>query len=383
MFSVKILNNKNIYVGNMFYFISLITILTFKKGRADVALSHWKLELFKDRIKTWHHYVRMTIGRFVDWTQYRYTNIQQFKYEIVKWSEVVLAMRYRRIKLSHPNNDAVRNNITATTGQLIIDSQSNCNYYLIYNINVRLRLNITFFIIYFSIGLQKCDFAALRIYRHGKKNSLFTFCGHHPLFNFYPDFIKVLLRFKTWMNMLFTLNFSFTVIDHCIVYNIPKDYIAGAMPNLIYKTGHGSLVASFFIEVKKISYVVLNFTHNLVFNYVVYDGPGFSVNLIAVNNSTIISSSTFQCIIQILMYSDEVRYVGTFNYISKNFKKDIHIKLTPQTYMLLQLPYIACSDYLCVFHINTEPDHHINVTLNKIDSAGVYNPTCKYGGILG
>ena len=154
------------------------------------------------------------------------------------------------------------------------------------------------------------------------------------------------------------------------------------MPNLIYKTGHGTLVASFFIEVKKISYVVLNFTHNLVSRYLSYDGPGFSVNLIAVNNSTIISSSTFQCIIQILMYSDEVSNVGTFNYISKNFKKDIHINLNPQTYMLLQLPNIACFDNLCVFNINTESNQQINVTLNKIDSVGVYNPTCKYGGIV-
>ena len=304
----------------MFYFISFIIILTFVEGRADVALRHWKLELFKETPKAWHHCVRMAIGRFVDWTQYRYTNIQQFKFEIIKLSEVVLEMRYRRIKLSHPNNDAVRKNITATTGQFIIHSQSNCNFYVIYDTDVRLRLNFTFFIIYFSIGLQNCDFAGLRIHRHGKKNSLFTFGGHHPLFNFYPDFIKVSLRVKTWMNMLFTLNLSFTVIDHYIVYNIPKVYVAGAMPNLIYKTGHGSLVASFFIEVKKISYVVLNFTHNLVSNYVVYDGPGTSVNLIAVNNSTIISSSTFQCIIQILLYSDGVRYVGAFNYISKNFK---------------------------------------------------------------
>ena len=161
----------------------------------------------------------MTIVRFVNWDQYRYTNIQHFKYEIVKWSEIVLEMRYRRIKMSHRNNDAMRKNITATTGQLIIHSQSNCNYYLIYNIDVRPRLNITFVIIYFSIGLQNCNFAALRIHRYGKKNSLFTFCGHHPLFNFYPDFTKVLLRFKTWMNMLFTLNFSFTVINHYIVYS--------------------------------------------------------------------------------------------------------------------------------------------------------------------
>ena len=259
MFSVKILNNKNRYVKNMFYFISFIIIMTFKEGRADIALSHWKLELFKDTPKAWHHYIRMTIGRFVDWIQYSYTSIQHFKYEIVKWSEVVLEMRCRRIKLSHPNNDAMRKNITATTGQLIIHSQSNSNYHLIYNTDVRLRLNITFFIVYFSIGLQNCDFAALRIHRYGKTNSLFTFCGHHPLFNFHPDFTKVLLRFKTWMNMLLTLNFSFTVIDHYIVYNVPKDYIAGAMPNLIYKTGHGTLVASFFIEVKKISYVVIKF----------------------------------------------------------------------------------------------------------------------------
>ena len=175
MFSVKILNNKNIYVGNMFYFISFIIIMTFKEVRADVALSHWKPELFKDTPKAWHHYVRMIIGRFLDWMKYSYTNIQNFKYEIVEWSKIVLEMRYRRIRLNHTNNDAVRKNITTTTGQLIIHSQSNCNYYLIYNTDVRLRLNITFFIIYFSIGLQNCDFASLRIHRYEKKNSLFTF----------------------------------------------------------------------------------------------------------------------------------------------------------------------------------------------------------------
>ena len=375
--------------------------MCFKDGSADVSLSHLNPKLFKDTPKIWHNYVRMSIARFVDWSQYSYTNIELFKFRIVKWSKVVLEKRYRSIidfNLDNWHLDAHIKRITSitgfhayikritfTTGQLIIHSHLSYNYYFIYDIDAKLRLNISFFIIYFSVGLQNNHLEALRIYKYIKKHALFTFCGHHSLFNLYPYFKKVFMRFKTWMNLLYVLNFSYSVIDPYIVHNIPKLNFSGILSNLIYKTGHGTLIASFFIQVKKITYIVCHFTQTLVSNYVVYDGPGFSANSIAVSNteiSQIVSSSTFQCIIQLITYSSTLQHVDTFMYTSKVLDKDIDVNLTSQTSMLLQLPNIACFDCLCVVHINTETDHQINVTLHKINSVGVYNPTCKYGGIV-
>ena len=50
--------------------------------------------------------------------------------------------------------------------------------------------------------------------------------------------------------------------------------------------------------------------------------------------------------------------------------------------MQLQLPNIACFDNFCLVHLHTETSHQINVTLNKLNSLGVYIPTCKYRGIV-
>ena len=229
----------------------------------------------------------------------------------------MLQLRYRRIKICS-NFDKKRKIITLLTGQFILDSDKRHNHYFRYNINTRLRLNIKFEIIYFSIGSQNCDFEALKIYKVGKTHALFIFCGHHSPFNFYPKFTKVLMKFETWMQIPFALNFIFTVMDQYIVHSISNIHFAGQLPNLVYKIGHKTLVLLFFIQVKKISCVVFYYVHNLVSKFIIYDGPGFTAKFIIVNStmSEIISTSTFQCFIQIPMYAVTIKQLGSLNYTS-------------------------------------------------------------------
>ena len=188
------------------------------------------------------------------------------------------------------------------------------------------------------------------------------------------------------MMMPFTLNFIFTVMDQYIVHSIPNFQFSPIFSDLVYKIGHETILPSYFIQVRKISYIIFSFVHNLISAYVVYDGPGFLSNLIVVKSpiSKIISTSTFQCIIQILMYSALI-HVDIFRYTSKylnNYNNSIVVELTHHTPIPLQLPNTVCLGYICIIHINTKSDLQINVTFNKIVSEGIYNPTCKYGGIV-
>ena len=381
MLSVKILKDIDKYFSTFLYFILIIILLNVKNGKSDIALGNLYPEMFKHTPKTWHHYVRMTIGRFVEWTQYSYPNIKEFKNGFLKWSKLVLLVRFRKIKV-YSNFDKKRKIITRVSGQFMLHSDKPYNHYLRFNINRKLRLNITFVLIYFSVN--NCTLEALRIQRDGNRRILYTFCGHHSPFNFYPNFRKVVMKVETWMKIPFALNYFFTVMDQYIVYNTPKVQFVGVLPDLIYKVNHDTIFTTYFIQVKKISNIVFSSVHNLTSTYVIYDGPGFLAHSIIVNNNIKkkISTSTFQCILQILMSSILINSSGKFQYISQYLNNNIVVDLNHPTYMNVQLPNTICLDYVCVVHINTEMDFQINVTLNEIVSEGIYNPNCKYGGIV-
>ena len=379
------------------YFISIIITLNIKYAKADIALGHLYPDMFINTPKTWYQYIRMTIVRFLEFTQYSYTNrsIQQFRSGLFKWSKIVLQLRYREIKMSSLSDKKLKIT-TYITGQFILHSDKTYNHYFMYNIDTRLRLNVTFVIISF---IYNFDYY-LNVYKvplrilDGEKNASFQFYGHHSPFNFYPYFIKVPIILDTSMmtGQPFALNFIFTVMDQYIVYSISNIYfddldnVNNRPPDLVYSISHETIVPSYFIQVRKISYIVLSFEHNLTFAYVVYDGPGFSSNLIVLksNVSKIISTSTFQCIIQLKIQSSLRKYPNIIMYRSNylNNNNSIFIDLTNHTNMTVQLPNTMCLDNLCVVDVNTETDLQINVTFNKIVSEGIYNPTCKYGGIV-
>ena len=196
------------------------------------------------------------------------------------------------------------------------------------------------------------------------------------------------MKIKTWMKIPFVLNYFFTVMDRYIVYNIPNVHFYIILPELVYKIGYDILLPSYFIQVKKLSYVVLSSVNKWTSAFVIYDGPGFLANSIIVNNTInkIISTSTFQCIIQLMLPTIITYYhnVHTFKYTSSHLVNNntILVDVNHHNYKVLQLPNTICLDYVCVFLVNTRTDLQINVTLNEIVSEGICNPTCKYGGIV-
>ena len=172
MLSVKNLKTVDKYLSIFSYFISIIIILNIKYGKTDEALDHLYPEMYKNSQNTWHHYVRMTIVRFVEQTQYSYTNIKQFNNEILKWLKLVLQLRYRQIKM-YSNFDKKIKKITFVTGQFTLHSDEIHNHYFRFHINTRLSINITFVLIYFSSN--NCKFGALRIQRDEKRHVLYYF----------------------------------------------------------------------------------------------------------------------------------------------------------------------------------------------------------------
>ena len=183
MLSVKHLKHIDKYFRTVLYFISIIILLNVKDGKADVALDYFNPTMYKDSTKTWNHYVRMTVVRFVEWTQYSYNNIKQFKNGVFKWSEILLQLRYRQPKM-YSILYRKRKTITFVTGKFILHSDKAYNHYFRFNINPRLRLNLTFVLIYFPVN--NCTFETLRIHKDGNPHTWYTFCGYHSSFNLYP-----------------------------------------------------------------------------------------------------------------------------------------------------------------------------------------------------
>ena len=192
-----------LHCSTILYFISIINV---KDGNADIALRYLNPKIYENLPKIWHHYVRMTIVSFVERTQYSYSNIQNFRKRMFQWSKLVLHLSFRRIKM-YSNSDKKRKTITFVTGQFILQSDKTYNGYFRYNINSRLRLNITFVIMFFTADSNNST--TLRIKRDGKKHVLFAFYGHHSPFNFYPNFNKVLMKFIAFDDDAIYIKFYF------------------------------------------------------------------------------------------------------------------------------------------------------------------------------
>ena len=158
-----------LHCSTILYFISIINV---KDGNADIALRYLNPKIYEHLPKIWHHYIRMTIASFVEWSQYSYANIPKFRKRMFQWSKSVLHLSFRRIKM-YSNSDKKRKTITFITGQFKLQSDKTYIGYFRYNINSRLRLNITFVIMFFPADSNNST--SLRIKRDGKKHVLFAF----------------------------------------------------------------------------------------------------------------------------------------------------------------------------------------------------------------
>ena len=252
------------------------------------------------------------------------------------------------------------------------------DYTLQFNLHENLRLNITFFKLEFPKTTLDCHVEYVQV----KHSRVFAaeFCGHYPLFSFYSTYEKVDLHTAI---LLLTRNLyvegTFAVIDKDITYNIKQIKYWPLAPKIVYRLVYAyQYIVIYFIKVRKHCKIVFLKTNALLDHIVIYDGPSFISNTLEKGNYTF-GTSTFQCIVELIACKQNVRLIAPIVYAESPLLAN-NIYLIGNLTHSVHLPDKTCQTKVCVLHVISEFEYHVNVTVLQIVTKTNHNPKCTYCG---
>ena len=145
-------------------------------------------------------------------------------------------------------------------------------------------------------------------------------------------------------------------------------------------------MVSFFIKTRKINTILIKYENlsPLMFP-IIYDGPGFLVPVHELkNNMKRISSSSFQCILQVMVYIDSSLSAILFNlshrHKSLSIQKSIVVKHNET--ILVTLKSHLYQTNVKITLINTTSIYQIRGTLEQINYTGLCDAICLFGGLV-
>ena len=190
-------------------------------------------------------------------------------------------------------------------------------YTWIFHTHNSLALNITVENIQFASDYLQCHWGRLTIYSFKLLGIPFTFCGHQTKFNIYPGYSDVNIVIHSYMHSIFIFSATHTIIT---MRQIVGTNTSNLENSWIYFGKNDTVLYTFYITVRKIHNIVVQFTETLFYKYDLYDGPGFlSSNL--ENSGHMYETSTFQYVVQILTKPLQLTVDEHFNYTSKAINK--------------------------------------------------------------
>ncbi len=304
--------------------------------------------------------------------------------------------------------------VTWTSGQLsyfnkysrlLFDKETCVNYVWIFNLDANLRLNVTLNEVYFQSRYVDCTYAKLKIHRafgNTKVPSSFAlenntwvwmvkklekyshvYCGHCSSFSIYPLFHSIDIRVLIERSVPSFINASFAVMDNSIVWNTERTKSFQPKPDLVYRLKNGFSLVSYSIQVTKAEHVMLNTQILNSHRYVLYDGPGYSSNVVKNTANVVHNMSSFQCSVQIFMRTDCVYVQNLISYASIKLALSRTINLDHTSDIILDLPIAECCPQFCAVFLKAQNGYQVNATITKVSYKGfIENVTCKYGGLV-
>ena len=176
----------------------------------------------------------------------------------------------------------------------------------------------------------------------------YRFSGYMPCFSFYSLTREVDIRI--YINpYTFILKSSFSIIDYHVIHNLPipreKENTIILMLHLNY---YNEILKIYFIQVAKLSQILINFTSVKSHNYLLYDCPNF-VDSCKRNFTKRIISSTFQCILQVLTkYLSQSKSNLSFAYKAVRTHTEMYINTDKSTMIKINIPNRNCLK-ICAF----------------------------------
>ena len=290
-------------------------------------------------------------------------------------------------------------NVTWTTGKIYFFHSIDIyreTYRLLFQVDKRLTLNMTFLIINFFKAPGECDHNRLEVVKSGKsfcalnRNAEYTYCKHYSAFNLFPKFNLLYLQLEDSfillpfeLNALFSVvdnNFittEFTRLDETITTLIPNFSTMSIFHNYNINTPIHYLLISYLIQVRKHYNIVFLLEYFSKSNFKIYDGPGFTFPLLKTDKVVFITSA-FQCITQFFLEEFNTTVNAFVSYSTKTAEISRQLTIREKE-MHFKYPVEYCLNILCIFSIETNAGHQVNVTIVSISSSAKHSDCLLWG----
>lgn len=244
-----------------------------------------------------------------------------------------------------------------------------------------MRLNLTFYEIYFSYNVKQCYLGKLEIISYASRRIAHNhiLCGQYPLVRIYPttSTITVVLKLPPKDPLYTVLRFNFSVTDCDIVVSKPiKGFPATFNMISVQKLPPlKTMQYTFLLQVEQYKRLCINVNRTKHLALRIHDGPGLdSPILLGGANQTI--ATGFQCFMILF-----TRYTCPLevNFISMQKNFDFSINLSKDNKSVKEFKSKGL-DLFTTAKLRTHSGYYINVTVDKILYNGPYSDTCMFGG---
>ena len=294
-------------------------------------------------------------------------------------------------------------------GQFFISTMTlvDGNSYAYWNLDPRLRLNLTFLSFYLSGGpfnsLIIDESRKFFLHCSWKTENDFIFWGQHSTIYFYSNEGKVKMRIIDKDNLhteveivgMFVIFDRDQLIKNVHVNQICKyayrySLVVEDCPNpppvnpekFKYNINNKYELFRYFISVRKLDKVIIKNITTKTQGFLVFDGSGYLSHTMNATKNVIITS-TFQCLVLILITRDKMTDDEHFMFTSKTVSSYNIIANVTNT-SGFNIPEEKCRKNLCTLLFFTESGYEINVTAMVVKSTNPYNVnfSCPYAGLI-
>ena len=389
----------------------LLLIMYISHCSSDISFNYFKshIQTFLDNTpKTWHNYIRIFLYRYSKNSQVENGILLLNLLKMYKYSIIFLKLKNKSLNSTNLFLDvspykiiktrgifkgitSYKFNVTWTSGQIYMfySKLFRLEYQIYFNLNLKLKLNVTFIVLYLRGLTVHCSLDKLEIINSKDNNEKYKYCGYHSKVNIYPKFNNVLLGIYLSGHKSFEMDMIFSVTDKSLIFNkLDFPLSEHGKNNLIkqhcYKIGGTYYLISFLIHLTEIYRVKVNIVNSANRRYIIYDGPGYIFDvLIKKNKDSTYIASTHQCLLQ--FFTPNLIQTGRnhvdFNKVFPN-RDTIKINITSHSETLLHIPFNNSQQNWCNILLQTNlTGFHFNYkVLNISVSSPMFSP-CFFQGL--
>ena len=262
-------------------------------------------------------------------------------------------------------------------------SPRNISYQLHFNLNLKLRLNVTFLVLQLQGSISNCAYDKLEVISLKVTGSQYKYCGYHEHFNLYPEFNYFMISITLYLGKSFQLDSTYSVTDKHLIFNPHDNTKMGHLNYCVYTVGGRQYVTSFMIRTIKFFRVRLMINKSNIENYVVYDGPHYRFSILKAkgDNNTLVAS-TFQCYLQFLLNSDiygQNNY--DFHYSNAPNNKKFFKKIDTVSQIFITMPDTNCLSNFCIQVLQHTRGFSFNLSVINVFVHSHETSSCIFQGL--